>query len=56
MKSIDVKYNINRLIQKLGSKKAVSKELDCTVRYVEMMLKGKKVSSALATLIKTKLI
>jgi hypothetical protein len=56
MKSINVKSNIEKMIKRYGNRLAVAKELDCSIRYVEYMLKGRRVSSALATVIKTKLI
>ena len=52
MKQRSVKYYVNQLVKKEGSKKAVADLLGVTVRYVEMMLAGKPPSKPLAKLIR----
>jgi len=42
---------LNRLIKKLGSKKATAEKLEITVRYVDMVLAGKRPSKRLIKLI-----
>lgn len=42
---------LTKLIKKLGSKQAVAEKLEITVRYVDMILAGKKPSKRLIKLI-----
>jgi len=43
---------LQRLIKKLGGKREASEQLEITVRYVDMILRGKKPSKRIVRLIK----
>jgi hypothetical protein len=53
MKTYSVKQNITKLVHRLGGNTATAKKLDVSVRYIELMLQGQKVSSALASVIRS---
>jgi hypothetical protein len=61
METKTVKTNIRKLLRNTGevkpmaAKKAVAGQLRCSVRFIEMMLKGQRVSFQMAELIKSKL-
>ena len=53
MKTYSVKQNITKLVHRFGGNTATAKKLDVSVRYVELMLQGQRVSSALANVIRS---